>query len=100
MIVTAGGVVHQGIVFIPFYPIANFISFIPIGIFIKYLSANVKSRFLFIGGFLGSRAIETIQYIFSLGVADINDVIMKDAVSLWASGSYRQRRRAIKSKKL
>lgn len=63
------------IVCIPFYPVANFISFIPIGIFIKYLSANVKSRILSIGGFLGSIIIEAVQYIFRLGVTDINDVI-------------------------
>lgn len=74
------------IVFIPFYPIANFISFIPIGIFIKYISINVKSRFLFIGGFFGSIAIETIQYIFNLGVTDINDVITNGcgfALGVW-----------------
>lgn len=74
------------IVFIPFYPIANFVSFIPIGIFIKYISINVKSRFLFIGGFLGSIVIESIQYIFNLGVTDINDVITNGcgfALGVW-----------------
>lgn len=63
------------IVYIPFYPIANFISFIPIGIFVRYLSPNAKFRFQVVGGFLGSIVIEIIQYIFNLGVTDINDVI-------------------------
>ncbi len=62
--------------FIPFYVIANFLCFVPLGMFVRYIIPNVNRSFLLVGGFLLSLLFEIVQYIFKLGVSDVNDIIM------------------------
>lgn len=74
------------VLFIPFYPIANFLSFIPIGIFVRYATNGRKFKTLYIYGFIGSILLETIQYVLHNGIVDINDVITNGfgfALGVW-----------------
>lgn len=66
-------------IFIPFYIIANFLCFVPLGLFARYVLSNVNQKFLYIGGFALSLIFEILQYVFRLGVSDINDIIMNGA---------------------
>ena len=57
--------------------VLNFLIFIPFGVVLKML--NVHSEKAIKYGFLFSLCMETIQYIFAIGCADITDVITNTA---------------------
>lgn len=63
------------LLFISFYPIMNFICFIPIGAFFKFAVRCFQPRLTYFYGFFISFILEIIQFVFKLGVADINDII-------------------------
>lgn len=55
--------------------IENFIIFIPLGLFLGMYFKEVAFRQKLFFIFAFSLALETIQYIFAIGVSDINDVM-------------------------
>jgi glycopeptide antibiotics resistance protein len=60
--------------------LGNIIVFMPVGIFIPYLFHNktwaYKINFILIIGFLFSFGVESIQFIISVGVFDVDDLIL------------------------
>lgn len=61
----------------PLVAILNVLLWIPFGAWLRLKSTSYKKALLY--GFLFSLSIESIQYIFSLGVSDINDLIANTA---------------------
>ncbi len=56
--------------------LGNIIIFIPLGLLLPVILKRKSSRDIFLGGFLLSASIETVQFIFGLGNTDINDLIL------------------------
>lgn len=57
----------------PLVEILNVLLWIPFGAWLRLKTTNYKTAVM--SGFIFSLVIETIQYIFALGVSDINDLI-------------------------
>lgn len=82
----------------------NIILFMPFPFCLRYMSPLIGIGKLLLMGLLTSVSIELLQYVFDLGLADINDVIsnslgviigvliMKSAGSIVASGKREVRR--------
>ena len=78
----------KGLNLIPFYyanetgnhlkeVLQNLMIFMPFGIYLKILGAD--NRIIVLKGFVFSLALETCQYIFDIGAADITDLLMNTA---------------------
>lgn len=67
----------------------NIIIFIPLGIYITLLTHNSKFTKTILWVFLFSLAIEIVQYIFKLGICDIDDVILNVLGGFIGTGIYK-----------
>ncbi|MDD7353263.1 MAG: VanZ family protein [Peptoniphilaceae bacterium] len=54
-------------------PIFNMVAFLPFGILLRKLDCNIKFGFCIF--LIVSLFFETVQFIFSIGVSDITDII-------------------------
>lgn len=66
--------------------IENILIFIPLGLLLKMKDLSPKKIFLL--GFLLSFTYEFLQYIFSIGVSDITDIITNTIGSILGSLTY------------
>ena len=73
--------------------LGNIIVFMPVGIFLPYLFSNkpwaYKKRYVLMIGFLFSLGVESIQYILSVGVFDVDDLILNTLGALIGWQLYR-----------